>query len=127
MPDSIVLCLCHSLANCCERSACHLARLDECQNCAHFVFRNLTVKVCLEVKPDFGRPLKISVESQGGVGGNGALAFDNFIDAARRNADILGKPIFRQAKRKQKVLAENLSGVDGGVFFHGVRKKGFQW
>ena len=74
----------------------------------------------LEVKPNLGRPLKVTVESQSGIHSDGALAFDDLVDAARGNADVFGNAILRQAKRQQKILAKNFAGVDGGVLFHGL-------
>ncbi len=74
----------------------------------------------LEIEPDFGGPLEVAPEAQGGVGGDGAFAFDDLIDAAWGNSNVLGDTVFGQSQRQKEVFAENFSGVNGGVLFHGV-------
>jgi hypothetical protein len=75
--------------------------------------------VGLKIEPDFGGPLEIPGEAQGGVRGDGALSFDDLIDAARGNADVLRNAVFGQSQWQEEVFAENFSGVNGGVLFHG--------
>jgi hypothetical protein len=74
----------------------------------------------LEVEPDFGGPLEVATEAKGGVGGDGAFAFDDLIDTAWGNSNVFGDTVFGQPKRQEEIFAENFSGVNGGVLFHGV-------
>lgn len=75
----------------------------------------------LQIEPDFGRPLEVTGEPQGGVCCDSAFALHDLIDAARRHADVIGESVFGQAQRKEEIFAENFTGMDGGVLFHGMR------
>lgn len=75
----------------------------------------------MQIEPDFRRPLEVAGEAQGGVCGDGTLALHDFIDAPWWNANVVGKAVFGQAKRREKILAENFAGMNGDMFLHDVR------
>ena len=74
---------------------------------------NLLVVMVLQVEPNLCGPAEVALKAQGGVDRDGAFAFDNFVDAARRNSDVFGETVFREAERKKKILTEDFAGVDG--------------
>ncbi|MGH8694308.1 MAG: PIN domain-containing protein [Burkholderiales bacterium] len=47
------------------------------------------------------------------VGGDGALAADDFADALGRHADLLGQPILADPHRLQKLFEQHFAGCDG--------------
>lgn len=55
-------------------------------------------------KPDF---------SEGGVRRHRPRAVDQLVDAPRRDADALGETILADAQRAEKLLQEDLAGMDG--------------
>ena len=71
----------------------------------------------LEVEPELGRHAKIASQTQGGVGGDSALAVYNFIDASRWHGDVLCNPILRNAEWHDEFLVEDFAGVDWWKFF----------
>ena len=52
--------------------------------------RDLLVVVVLEVEPDVGWPAEVTLKTQRGIDGDGAFAFDDLVDAAWGDADVLG-------------------------------------
>ena len=86
-------------------------------------FGDLLVVVGLEIQPHVGGPSEVAFEPQGGINSEGALALHDFVDAPGRNADVLGYTLFRESKGNQEILAENLSGMIGGVRFHGFSER----
>lgn len=103
-----------------ESSRRQRTRLNASQQGAHFGLGDLAVIAGLQIQPDLGRPLEVAGEAQGGVRRDGAFALHDFIDAARRHADVMGETVFGQTKRREKILAENFTGMNGSVLSHGV-------
>ena len=89
---------------------------------AHGLLGKLAVVVGLEIEPHFSGPCEVAGEAQGGFGGDGAFALHDLIDATWGHADVLGKTVFRESQRQKKILAQNFTGMNGGVLFHGVRR-----
>jgi hypothetical protein len=75
--------------------------------------------VGLKVEPDFGGPLEVTGKAQRGVSGDGSFALHDFVNPARGHADVFRNAVFGQAKGQNKILAENFTGMNGGVLFHG--------
>src|SRR5690348_3045463 len=66
--------------------------------------------VVLQTRPEaFGSPEEPR-QPQAGIGGDGAVARDDFADASLRHADFLGKPILRDAHRLQEFLQQDFAG-----------------
>ncbi len=80
----------------------------------------LAVVVCLQIQPHFSGPCEIAGKAQGGVCGDGAIALHDLIDAARGHADVPREAVFRKTERQKKILAQNFTGMNGGVLFHGA-------
>lgn len=74
---------------------------------------NLLVVMVLQVEPNLGGPAEVAFEAERGVDRDGSFAFDDFVDTARRNSDVFGETVFREAERKEKILTEDFAGVDG--------------
>ena len=68
------------------------------------------VVVDLEVEPQLRRYPETLAEAQRGVGGNGALAVDDFADAVGRNDDLTGERVDAHAHRPHEVLGEDFAG-----------------
>ena len=49
----------------------------------------------------------------------GTDPFDDLIDASRGHADVLCDAVFREAKRVDEILTEDLAGMNWSVCFHG--------
>ncbi len=75
--------------------------------------------VGLKIQPHLGGPAEVAFEAQGGIDSDSPLAFDDFIDAPGRHADVFGNAVFRKAKWGEEVFLEDLAGMNGSVCFHG--------
>lgn len=95
------------------------AGLDFVQGGFQGVLSELLVVVVLEVEPDVGGPAEVTLEAQRGIDGDGAFAFDDLVDAARGDADVLGEPVFGESEGQEEILAQDFAGVDGRMCFHG--------
>ena len=71
------------------------------------------VVVGLEVHPEAGRGAEEAAQAQRRVGGDGALAQHDLVDPPRRHVQRAGQPGLAQGHRFEKVLAQDLTGVDG--------------
>lgn len=95
------------------------ARLDFRQGGMQRFLHELLIVVGLEVKPDFGGPAEVALEAERGIGSDGPLAFDDFIDAPGRDANILCQAVFGKAQRGEEIFAQDFAGMDGSECFHG--------
>ena len=75
--------------------------------------------VGLDIEPHLGRPAEIALKPQGCIHGKGAFALHDLFDAAWRDTNVLGNPVFRESQWNQEILAENFAGMDGSVCFRG--------
>src|SRR3954469_12311036 len=76
------------------------------------VLLNLQIVMRLQVQPELRRHLKIPAETQRSVRSDSSLAFDDLVDPTRRNSDVFGKTILRDAHRFEKFLFQNLTRRD---------------
>ena len=81
------------------------------------------VVIGLEVQPELRGGAEILAEADRGIDRDRACAADDFVDAARRNADVLGQAVFGDAQRRQEFFGENFAGRDEReqLFFFHVR------
>lgn len=100
--------------SCCGRRA----GTDSRQDCFVSIFGELPVVVRLKVEPDLCGPCEVAGKADGGVRGEGAAAFHDFVDAARRNADVLCQAVFGKSQWDEEILAEDFTGVNRSVSFH---------
>lgn len=84
----------------------------------HRLLGDLLIVVGLEVEPHFGRPRELAFETQCRVDRDRPLPFHDLVDPARRHAEVLGDPVFRNAQRQQEILAEDLARMGGWQCFH---------
>jgi len=98
---------------------CHRTRRRSRQCALRRFLGHLLVVVGLAVEPHLGRPAEVAFDAQGGIDGDSPLALDDFIDAPGRDSDVLSDPAFRQPERDQEVFAEDFTGMNGSVCFHG--------
>ena len=66
----------------------------------------------LQVQPEFGSHAEIAPQAQGGVRRNGPLAFDNFVDAARRHAQVFRQPVLGDIHGPEKLLGQDFPRRD---------------
>jgi hypothetical protein len=77
------------------------------------VLFHLQVIPGLKVQPEpFTRTEKPG-KTQSGVCSDVPLTENNFVDASRRDADALGKPVLTDPHRAQELLKEDLAGMYG--------------
>jgi hypothetical protein len=74
----------------------------------------LDVVVGLEVEPELRGVSEEPREAEGGVGCDRALAEDDLVDAAGRDAGGLRDAILAEAEGLEELPGENGAGVDGG-------------
>jgi len=77
------------------------------EGCFQSFLGGLLVMVGLQVQPHLGWPSEVAFEPEGGIHREGTFAFHDFIDPLRRDADVLGNAVFRNAERNQKALAKD--------------------
>ena len=53
---------------------------------------------------------EVAAKSKVGVSRDSALARDDFTNSLRRNSDVLGEAVLRQAKRLEELFVEHLAG-----------------
>jgi hypothetical protein len=73
----------------------------------------------LQVEPKPLRVAKESRQTECRVCGDGPLALNDLIDSSRWHTQALGEPILRQTQRIEKLLQEDLTGVNRGQFLLG--------
>lgn len=88
-----------------QRAAPDLGQLASAFHAAQFV-------IGLEVEPELRAVAEVLREAERGVGGDGALAMHDFIDAARRDADVFREPVFGEAERLEKFFDQHFAGRD---------------
>ena len=71
---------------------------------------NVKVMENLSVDPELGRGAKALCQAIGGISGNCPFAVYDLVDPARRHINLLGQPVFGDAKRLQEFLGEHLAG-----------------
>jgi len=76
----------------------------------------LKIEVGLEVDPKPWRDSEVAPQTQGRVRRDASVPMDNLVDSSRRNADVLGEAILRDAHGLEELLHEDLARVDGGHF-----------
>jgi hypothetical protein len=89
----------------------HVSRVCRCWN-AGIPPEVSAVVIGLEVKPELRTVPEVLREAERGVRGDGALAMHDFIDAARRDADVFGEPVFGEAERLEKFFDKHFAGRD---------------
>ena len=77
-----------------------------------FAFHTAQFVVGLKIEPKLRTVAEVLREAECCVGGDGALAMHDFIDAARRDGDVLCEPVFGEAERCEKFLDEHFAGGD---------------
>ena len=82
-----------------------------------FVGGGFEIEMRLQVKPEFRRHAEVAPKPQGGVGGDGALAVDDFVNAARRHADVFGQAVLRDAHWLEEFFVQDFAGRDVGQQF----------
>ena len=88
-----------------QRAARDLRQLACAFHAAQFV-------IGLEVEPELRAVAEVLGKAERGVRGDGALAMHDFIDAARRDADVFRKPVFGKAERLEKFFDQHFAGRD---------------
>ena len=76
------------------------------------IFLEVQLIVHLESQPELRGHIEVASESKRGVCGHPTLAEDDLVYAPRRNTKIAGQPILAQLHRPEKLLQEDLAGVD---------------
>jgi len=67
------------------------------------------VVVGLQVEPELRRHAKVTPKPQGGTRGDGSLALDNFINAARGHADVFSQSVLGDAHRFEEFLNQDFA------------------
>ena len=78
---------------------------------ADIVRRQGDIVICLQLHPVGGFIVKVPGKAYSGVGGNGALAEDDFVDASRRDLNSACKLVLAQVSGLQKLRMQGFSGV----------------
>jgi len=76
------------------------------------VLLDLEVVSGLQVEPEAGARAEVAGKAQGGVRGDPALAVDDLVDPAGREADRDCQPVLTHAERLEELLKRDLAGVD---------------
>src|SRR5512142_2581327 len=76
----------------------------------------LDVVAGLQVHPELWAGAEVAAEPEGGVDAYAAFAVNNLVDAVRWHAQRHRKLIHRDVGWLEKLLEQNLAGVDGGNF-----------
>jgi len=79
------------------------------------VFFDFEVVAGLEVEPEALGGAEVAGEAEGGVGGDGALAVDDLVDAAGWHGDVLGEAVLGDVHGVEELFEKDLAGVDGRV------------
>jgi hypothetical protein len=82
------------------------------------VIGNFEIIVHLEAKPKMGGVAKVSGQSQGGVGRDGALAMDDLIDPTGGNPKFSAEPVLADAHRREELFLQNFARMHGRNFVH---------
>ena len=89
-----------------------------------FHFDTADVVLALEVDPKLRLDVEEESQCKGGLGADGALAFDNLVDGGPGDASPFGKLHLREVKAVEKFCLEDVSGSgseDGFLFaVHGL-------
>lgn len=83
----------------------------------------LKSEVDLEAQPKPARGPEVPGQPHSGVGGDAALAEDDLVDPARRDADLPRQPVLAQTERLEELFEQDLAGMDvwkSGSFPHGT-------
>jgi hypothetical protein len=75
--------------------------------------RSFQIVEILKVKPELRIGFEVSRETQSGLSGNSAPLVDDFTDAGSWHVQLERQFVHGETQRLHKILAENLSGMDG--------------
>ncbi len=93
-------------------------------DCGFFHFDTADVVLALEVDPKLRLDVEEETQGKGGLGADGALAFDDLVDGGAGNASAFGKLHLREVEAVEKLSLEDVSrsgGEDGFLFaVHGM-------
>ena len=77
--------------------------------------RDRQVVVRLQVQPELGFHAEVDAQARGGIGGDAALAGDDFPDAALRQTDFLGQPVLGYAQRLEEFFQQDFARGTSGI------------
>ncbi len=80
--------------------------------------RGFEIVARLQTKPDARRCAKVARETQGSIGGDGALAAHDLADPHRRYADARRHAVLAEAERLHEIFQQDFAGVNGGQLIH---------
>lgn len=80
----------------------------------HGILGNRRVISCLTAQPPAVAQAKVAVKPKIGISRDSTLARDNVAYALRRHANVLGKPVFGQAKRLEEFFVQHFAWGNGG-------------
>lgn len=83
------------------------------QRGTHGLAGHLGVVVGLEIDPAVGIGSKECRQAQGRINRNAALAMDDFIDTAGRNANRLRQCVLADVQRPEPLFQQDFAGVGG--------------
>lgn len=84
----------------------------------HLPARDGEIVVRLQIQPELGRGVEAPRQPQRRIGRNGALAVDDSRNTVAGHAQRLGQCIGRQIEFVQKLVLQDLAGVNGCSFGH---------
>ena len=83
---------------------------------AELVFGDIQVVLSLQSLPELRGIAKEARQPQGGIGGDGAFAKHDLVDAARIHTNVNGEAVLAQVHRLDEFLQQHFTRMDGGEF-----------
>ena len=78
------------------------------------IFSEFKIVSRLKIQPESRAGIEITRQAQRGIRSHATAFMNNFGDAGNRNAQIQIEFVHAEAERHEKILAQNLTGVNRG-------------
>src|SRR6478672_2899227 len=83
---------------------------------AEVIALDLEVIARLEIQPKAIAGAEVAREPKGRIGGDGACSVDDLVDAAGRDADVVGQPVLRNTKGLEEIGGEDFTRMNRSQF-----------